>query len=358
MEVLGSITSGLTVNPLIGLIVFIAVSVSALWALSGGKLLEAFGGIIRLIITLFTTPFMFLRDALSIVRASAEAEQDYVRTRTFMLFRYSRLQYLTILVVALLVLSAGVTSALLSLWPAEQIAQGQAAASYVQNLREQVAEAQTAVNQASSPEQRQTLQTARDQAESTLQSQQQGFNQYLQGNLYNHQLISQVANSRNANGVANTRDQLDNYMRDCPRGYYWSGFNLADCQQFRDYAFELANRRIALLNAESAFREADNAFNQADSAAQSAQQRLDGLQQSLASAQEQQRAVSLFNPQWIVSRLSGAVGLILATAMIVIGIVWFGAILIDVLNWIILMMRVKEKDASSRLERAGAEYQS
>jgi hypothetical protein len=143
--------SFLTAHPLIGLLVFGVVTVIVLMTLSGGRLGEAVGSIFRVLFTFFTTPFVFLRDAMTLVRTSEESEQDYRESTVFMLFRANRIQYVLLLLLCLLLLSSGITSGVLSLYPQAEIEQGRALSAQITQLETDLQTANTALANTSAP---------------------------------------------------------------------------------------------------------------------------------------------------------------------------------------------------------------
>lgn len=357
MSGIGNLGSVLFAHPIIGLIVFLAVSAGVLMVLSGGQLMSALGGILRVFVTVFTTPFVFLRDALTILRSSGEAEQDYRKTRVFMLYRYSRIQYLGILVISLLALSGGITASLISLYPSGEMAQHKALSEQIRSLQDDIKATEKDLAAAATPAHRKTLEDRRTEADQKLQQQRQSNAAFQQSSTFRGPLISQIQNARRPESLAEVANAIDDYMADCPLGYSWGGFSEEQCAAYRAFATELAQRKTTELALSKAFEEADIAFNDADNAARNAETRLETLKSSLKSTREQRGQVSLFNPGVIASKLGGAIAILISSLLLVIVIVWFGALFIDFLNWIILLMRVAEKDASSKLDHADKEYQ-
>lgn len=345
-------------HPILGLIVFLAVSAGALMVLSEGKLIEALKSILRVIVTIFTTPFVFLRDAMEIIRSSGENEQDYERSRTFMMFRLNRIQYLTLLVVCLLTLSSGVTTALFSLYPSAEIEQGRMIDQQIEGYSAQLEEANAALAAASAPGHREQLQASATEAQNAYQAQLNANAAFVQGTTYQNELIYQLASANNRNYPARVREGLDGYMQNCPRGYQFQGMSVQDCVGLRAFLIELSNRRDAEFAAADAARQAQTAFEEADSAAQIATQNQQAAQQIYDDARQRRNQVSLFNPEMIGGRISGAIGILLSTIGLVIGIVWFGAILLDVWNWIILMMRAMEQEKEAQLRKARGDSQT
>lgn len=342
-------------HPVIGLAVFVAVTAGVIVVLSGGKLGEQLSGMLRVFVSIFTTPFVFLRDALAIIRTSNESEQDYARSRVYMLFRLNRIQYLGLVILCLLTLSSGVTSSLLSLYPSQEIEQGRQLSQQVNDLQRQLVEANQAVTAAGAPGFRENLRAQRDQAQAAYRQQAQSTAEFAQSTKFSGDLITQLSNTSNTGYIENVRNGIDGYMQSCPRGYYWQGMSAADCGQFRTFVLELADRKTHEIALAQAADEANTAWQQADSAAQVATQNQQNIQAQLDATKQARDHVSLFNPSVMGERIKSAIGGLIATLLSVIALVWLGAIFIDVLNWIILMMRAGERASTERLERARTE---
>lgn len=344
-------------NPLVGLVVFAAVSAGVLMVLSGGRLTDAVGGIFRVALTVFTTPFVFLRDALKLIREAADQEQDYEHSRVFMLFRMNRIYYVILLVICLLVLSGGVTTAALSLYPSQEIAQGKALTEQIEQLQTQLDQANQQVAAAGAPDFRQGLQTRMETAQRAYQTQSQNNYEFAQNSVYiTNGVAQQLSATRSNEYIQRVRDNIDGYMQSCPRGYDWRGMTVQDCVQFRAFIVELADRKQREISLQQASLEAERAFREADSAAQQAEANKTAIEAQLETARQQRSQVSLFNPDVIGDRLKLAIMTILGALWSVIVIVWLGAIGIDVFNWIILMMRALEKSQQEKLEKARTEY--
>ncbi|WP_395647511.1 hypothetical protein [Terricaulis sp.] len=344
-------------HPLVGLVAFAAVTAGVLVVLSGGRLGESIGSIFRVALTIFTTPFVFLREALNIIRTAGESEQDYEGSRVFMLFRLNRIWYLLLLLICLLVLSSGVTSAALSLYPSAEIARGKALSEQVAELETQLEQANAQVTAAGAPDFRQGLQTRMETAQRAYQTQSQNNYEFSQNSVYiNNGVAQQLAGTRNTDYIQRVRENLDGYMQSCPRGYDWRGMTVQDCVQFRAFMVELMERKQREIVLQQQSNEAERAFREADSAAQQAIANQQAIQAQLEATRQAQSEVSLFNPDVIGDRLKTAIMTILGALFMVIVIVWAGAIAIDVGNWFILMMRSLEKTQQEKLEKARTEY--
>lgn len=325
------------------------VGAGVILVLSGGKLGETLGAMFRVFVTFFTTPFVFLRDALGVMRDASDNEQDYQQSRVFMLFRLNKLQYLGLVVVCVLVLASGITSSVVSLWPTMEIERGRQLSEQITTLEAQLATAQEAAASAGAPDYRQQLETQRNEAREAYQQQLRANAAFSQSTTYSGGVVTQIQQARNANTVAQARDNIDYYMQGCPRAYNWRGMTEADCANFRTFAMELANRRLTEFDLQRVANEADQAFREADSGAQQAQNQVDNVQGQLTYVREQRDAISLFNPEVIGSKIVSAITNLLTTLFSVIMIVWVGATAISFFSWLILMMRTLERLATDKL---------
>ncbi|HCK83880.1 MAG TPA: hypothetical protein DHW63_04975 [Hyphomonadaceae bacterium] len=348
----GGLWSALFANWMVGLVVLAVVSLAAIFVLSGGRLIEALGAMLRAALTLFTTPFLFLRDAIAILRDSSEVEGDYARSRTFMLFRYNRIQYLGVLVAALLTLAGGVTASLMVLYPRGEMERGRMLGEQIEAIRAQMTEAQEGMSGVAPPEQLRRLEAARNEAEAAHRTQADSNAAFLQNPPRQNGAIGQLATARSPEVIAELRGNIGEYMGTCPRTSNWSGYTPADCAQLRTYLNELAERRLREFALAQTFSEADAAFQQANTAAQTAEARLSNLREQLAVAEQARGEVSLFNPSWIVAHLGAAGATLLSTLFALVFVVWFGAILVDFINWLVLLMRSAELKATDTVERA------
>ncbi len=352
LEIFGVITQ----HPWVSLLVFLLVGAGVLLVLSGGALAQSLAGLLRVFLTIFTTPFEFLRDSLSIIRTARDTEKDYYRTRIFMLYRYSRLQYFALLFLALLVLCAGITSSLLSLYPQAEIAQRRALSEQITQIRTDIDTARKEASEASRPERRQELEKARNDSRKKLDQQRAGNSSFVERFGYSGPVVTDLLKADSVSRVQELQGGLNDYMASCPDGYDWNGFNQTMCAEFKAGVQELARRRSTELTLAEAAEEAARAFASADTAGETAKARVKSLEASLVQLQKDISAISLFAPKLIGAKLRLAGAILLGTALLVIVIVWVGAILIDVLNWVILMMRVTEKHAVTHLPNAAQEY--
>lgn len=355
MAGIGGLWAFLFDHPLVGWIVFGVITLGVLSVLSGGNVGDTLGGMLRVAFTFFTTPFVVLRDALANMRSAEDEEQDYRGSRLFLWFRASKLEYLLLLIVSLLILSSGVTSSVLSLYPQYELAEGRRLDAEIQRLETEVARANEAVAAANAPGHRDQLRAQRDAARTAYQNQLQANAALSQNTTFYGGIVEQLTNAQRASTVENIRGQIDYYMSSCPRGYNWRAMTTETCAQYRSYAIELANARMREFDLERAAEVADQTYRQADNAAANAAQTLAMFQSQLDTTKQQRAAVSLFDPEVIAARLGAAAGTLLTTLLWVVIVVWIGAWFITAFSWLVLMMRGLERWVTAKLKEVRTE---
>jgi hypothetical protein len=355
---LGSSWSVITSNPWIGFAVFIATTLGLVGLFAGRDWLEAVFGMFRVFFTIFTTPFIFLRDALTVIRNSSEAEQDYLQTRVFTLYRASRIQYLFIFIGALLILSAGVTAGALGLWPTYQLERRAELLQQIVGIQTEIEATNQTLAAAAAPDFLANLDRASAEARGAYQTQRQRNATPPQNPLFQKEFVNYLMNAGSVSEVQRLRDQIGPHTSNCPNNGYWRGFTPQTCEQFRGYVADLANRRENEFAQLQAYRDAEVAVINAQSAQREASARLASLQISIEEVVAQRNAIDVFNLAWLWERLQALFWLFLGTLLSVVVYVWFFAIAADFTNWIILLMRSAEKNSSEILARAEAEYRS
>lgn len=341
-------------HPVVGIAVFAAVSLGVVLILSGGRLGDSLGAMLRVAFTFFTTPFVFLRDALQMLREAGEEEEDYKRSRVFTMLRFNKLQYLGLLVLCLLMLSGGITASLINLYPSYEIAEGLRLDEEIERLQVELARANEHAASVAAPDFREQLQTRRTEAWAAYQNQVQSNAQFGQNTTFTGPMIDQLRTTRSRNTVDNVRANIDYYMATCPRGS-WRSMTVETCAQYRTFLYELADRRLREFDLENAAEAADRDFREADEAARAAANNVAAVEAQLEGVRAQRADISLFNPDLVASRLAGSLGTLLATLLWVIVVVWLWASLISFFSWLILMMRGLEVGVESKLKQARVE---
>ncbi|MDB5430557.1 MAG: hypothetical protein JWP35_1673 [Caulobacter sp.] len=341
-------------HPILGLICYILVTVLLVALFSAGRPTQAWRGIWRVFLTLFTTPFEFLRNALTIIRTGQVDETTYAGTREFVLFRYSRLQYLSIFVCGTLILASGIAASLLALYPQSEIEAGKSLRAEQGQLTAKIAQAQQTVRDADKPGYRQTLQRAEAKAQAAYDAEAEVINAKKQANPFNGPILVQIDNAGSKADLENIRDTAEPYFTGCPDAYSvtgasWIGWTAEQCAQFKAYAVDLIDQDIKLITLGETLTAAREAIDNASNAMATSQAQITSLNSDLAANKASQETNSVFAPRNIGAHLMAALAALISGVVAVLIFVWVGAIAIDVLNWIILLMRSLEAEHEDRL---------
>ncbi|MEQ1493816.1 MAG: hypothetical protein ABL932_25065, partial [Terricaulis sp.] len=275
-------------------------------------------------------------------------EQDYVKSTVFMLYRANRIWYMALLVLCLLILSGGITHAVISLYPGAELQQSRALQEQITQIETEVEAANQAVSAAASPGNAERLAAARTEARDAYQRQVNDNQTFIQNSTFTGPAIDQLTSARSPQGVQYVRTNIEYYMQGCPRA--WRNITAEQCVQYRAVLVEFADRKDREFALAEAAQTAEAAWRDADNASQAAANQLADAQARLAYTQEQKASIDPFNPKRLLERLVGSIASILLTLWSVIVTVWAGAIIIDVFNWLLLMMRSLERTQQAKLE--------
>ena len=344
---IGSILSAAKYS-IFGLLIFVAFAILIFYLFTRKSSPRAFSAAARMAWTGITTPFVFVRNAFGIVSDASEAEKDFSGTREFVLFRYSRLQYLLIAVFAVLYLSATATAVLFTLYPSSEIAQSNEFRDELRRLATDQDTTNHNIADASKPDFAAQLLAHRDKSQAAYIKQIQDDNIFQSGVAFTGPMRIQISTASDVNSVLNLRSQLDAYFAQCPNGLSpggltWTGFTPDQCAQFKTFLASLADRKIAEINLASDVNQANSALGNRQIAIATFKSRLNDLQVQISNTQGQLDSISIGNGKWIWPHLSSAVAQLIASLVAFLVFTWVAAIFVDVLNWIIFMMRSMEK---------------
>lgn len=129
-----AIGNTISAHPWLTLLLFLLTSGLVLHYFSDVALGSVIAGVFRLLGSIFAAPFHFIRLAVTGVAGFAADDAVDARSRTYLLHRSIEYSRLGALVGAILLVATGMTTAILGVWPSEQLAQRKA-------LRQQIATA-------------------------------------------------------------------------------------------------------------------------------------------------------------------------------------------------------------------------
>jgi hypothetical protein len=348
MELIDSLLTNFIEHPVAAVVTFIVVFFIFTALFSNNNPFAAISSIFRLFSTIFSTPFVFLKSAIAIMMSAASDEDDYINSRQFVLFRYSRIQYLSIFVLCIIVISSGVTAAIFALYPSSELA---AIERLERELADQDAETLTLkanITELAAPGGSRTLAAKRADAERAFAAARSKENIFFENVGFRADLLTSIRSSEGTEDLETIESGLDNYFEDCPEGSTWNNFTTQDCDEMRGKSTELIKLRRLTLAASDQLNDASQAYSNRSEFLIDSRERLKYLIKSRTELQNQLRDESPFRSKVILMHIRAAAGILLTTFGVVILIVWAGAIAIEFLNWIIFIMRSMEKLLSSR----------
>ncbi len=344
-------------HPYLSVVCFLAILFGVVFVFSGGRWAEAWRSLARVFSTIFTTPFEFLRNALSVIRSAKTSESDYADTREFVLFRYSRIQYLLIFAASVLLISSGIASALVALYPQQELAQVRQLKLEAQDLAARTAQAQQTIRDAEKPGYREALQETSRKALAAFNKQFDLINQKKAANTFNGPILLQIESASNQEELSRASSTIESYFTGCPggfspMGYNWMAWTAEPCAQFKAYVLDQIVLKSKLLELTAAANQAQQAIDNASNAIVTSRSQLAELQVQTANNTQAQAASSVFSPRNLGSHLLRALLMLLSSTVGIILFVWIASIATDILSWIILVMRSREVEHEGRIRSA------
>jgi len=334
-------------HPLIVLAVFLIVIAGVLRWLGGENTRAALAGMRNVAASFFTVPFQFLKRTMLMFEKADELERPYINSHEHVLHIANRFNYLAIAVLAILVLAGGISSSLIALYPEAEIAARQPLRDELDSAKAALDSAQKDLDAAGKPGYADRLKAdadrasadstkravAKEKAKSAVEAAGEGLD--LGGAVNGVLDATSEENAKSA--AANTATQIDAKCES------WSGFTADRCLSLKQAFLALGDATGAAVSAERAASEGDRVYRSAGQAQSSAQALVTMNGESVKSAQTAYDEVSIWKMTWLKSHVIVSGGLLVAALGWVIGIVWIGAIIAEVLSWLILMMLSLER---------------
>ncbi|HEY3815004.1 MAG TPA: hypothetical protein VGL66_17435 [Caulobacteraceae bacterium] len=344
-------------HPFLSGLCFLVILFGVVLLFSGKHWQAAWGGIARVFATIFTTPFEFLRNALLIVRTAKANEANYANTREFVLFRYSRIQYLTVFAMSALLLATTISSALIVLYPQREIAATRELKTEATDLNSKLATAQRNVQDSDKPEYKESLQNAAAAANKAVTAEFGVIARKKAANTFSGPILNQIDNASTDADLSVVQTSIDTYFAGCPggispQGWNWMVWTAEQCAQFRAYTVDQIAERGKLIALMQTANSAQQAIQSASSSAETEQAQVASLQTQIENNTQSQKASSPWAVRNIASHVIAAFLTLLSGAFGVITFVWIASILLDILNWIILLMRSLEAEHEKRIPLA------
>ena len=295
----------------------------------------------------FSTPFILLRRALTLVVSADDDGANHRVGISFVLFRATRLAYAAMFVISLGVLSYAIALAGITFYPGRELSIHR---TNVAQLAAQVAELDQATASAT-------------RANDTLQSAQAAANVSSASARQAHRRLDELGNPENFHGrffdtirqtsdtalLAEQRAQLDKFVLQCRSGIFST---LRNCDTLAQYGAELLSRADAVLKADLALSKAQKEVERAERPAQE-QNAVRAQKEPLVLAARDVLAnddISRGEWLWPHSILSLSIaGWGVAMAMVV---AWSFGIVLELAGWLLRALAVAAPSAASSTNMA------
>lgn len=334
-------------HPWVALAVFVIVLAILVRLIGGASTRLALYGMRKAVASFFTAPFAFLKDMMMKFARIDEFEAAYRNSHEHLAYVANRFNGLAVVVTAVLVLAGGLSSALVALYPGEEIERQRPLREALESTRKELEKDRKTLETVGKPDFVERLKTdteekhklaakageSLEKARNAVESAAQDLN--VAGAISS---ILSTSSEESARTVA-TRivERID---ADCGG---WSGFPTASCPVIRQKFVALGEAHAAALAAKAAAAESARAVRDVDSDKSRLEARVAETAENLKRAQAAYDAVDLWKLRWLGNRLLVAGGILLATAAWVVAVVWCGALVVQALGWIILMMLSLER---------------
>ena len=342
-------------HPVLSLLIFIGVLALIFKLLGGDEARVALKGIGLIVASYFTAPFRFLQRVLAMFKKTEALEQPFRNTRQHLLFQANRLQYVAIVICALLWLSGGVVSALIALYPRDEIASQALLSDSLAAAKSGLADAQKKLDEsnrvdfldslkAKSTTAQTTNATAiagRDKAVAALKSGSTGLN-----------VTGAIQSILQTDSIESAETEIERLQTEInEKCTSWNDYNEAKCAVVLQLFGAVSSSHQAVLESADAANAAASAVVNAARAHGDAELEVLSLTERVRAAQVAHDENSLLNFSWLKRHVGSALKILITTFLSVIGFVWIAAIGADIFSWLLLMMLALEKRGQDRLRR-------
>ena len=341
MSAVYGLLSFVTDHAVATLLIFLATTSALIVVLSGQQSGRAVQGLFEVLWSIVTTPFRFLRKVLEMMKTREASETPYVDSREHISFRANRIQYVFVFLTALLLLSGGLAASIVALYPKPELERRASLGEDLKELDDEIKAQESIIAAAAKPDYKETLKARVQAAKVESDKSSVQLRRFIAEAPYSGGWLEQMEGARDVDAAIEVAGQLDDVFEGCPDNS--SEFDSEDCVVFQKHARELAKLKIADLKAAQTYAEARGALEAADAAADDAKSKMSELQDRRAEVKEEFDASSLLSFGWVKTHIGAALAIFLPTLATVIAYVWVGAILADVIGWLIMMMLALER---------------
>ncbi len=324
-------------NPILSIAIFLAMLFGLLFVLTDGDPRPALAGLGRVAWSFVTTPFQFLIRSLKALADSDEKEQPYKDSRELVAYRALRFAYVAITIFSIAALSGGLAASLIAMYPKAELELRSNIKESLEVLEMDIEKNNAEIEEASRPGFVEAL-----RSKATLAQKERDLNRReyraVSRRGWSGGALNQVDNARSVGAVDEFTDNLETIIEDCN---YRNGVD--SCQELREVLLELARSKRRLIQAEDAFQEANSNVQNSGRALAVATTRAQALNEQKANLEEQFKEASLWNLKWLKPHFDIAKGLLFSTLLSVILFVWWSALGVEALSWLIMIMLALER---------------
>ena len=332
--------------PKISILIFITISTLTLHLLSSKNIKSSISGMFRVFSLIFTTPFLFIKTSLGKIVEANTSEEVYKNSRTLTLNRLNKILYLGIVFTSLLILSTGITASFISLYPSLEIDERNQNGQTLADLKEKVRAQDDIIERASSPTYVKTLQDKKAAAFSEYEKSVAESKSLIGG--YTGPAVDSIKEAESTETLDEIKSGLDAAFQFCP-GATYEGFKEEDCAKFKATLLRLIDNKIQQLATTKKWNAAKLDLEHSGDAVETAKKTRTEIGYQVIDAQKTFDESSLTKREWIGTHVSAFLGLLFQTLFSLIAMVWTVSISIDLLSWLVLVLRWVEKQADKEV---------
>ena len=309
--------------------------------LSQGRVVEVLRALWRVFSAIFTTPFIFLRRAVNVILGAEADDARLAGSRVFTLKKISDIYYFLVLVVCLLIVAAGASAAAMSLYPKSELEREAERGEQIKAAQTAITEAEAKVAETAAPDFQERARKASEEARRKSDAASAALKTFSDNAAYSGgiiQKLQEVVSLEEVNAIADT---VEGELSLCP-GPEFTGFELSDCEDYGRVLGRYIDLARTSFSAEDAAQLAEAEAVSVEGAREQAEQTLADRKAEVDTLLEERKAEGFWTGKWLKSRLTAMTAIILSSLLIVIIFVWSSALFLDVISWLVAMMRALE----------------
>lgn len=324
-------------NPLLSIAIFLAMLFGLLFVLTDGDPRPALAGLGRVLWSFVTTPFQFLIRSLKALADSDEKEQPYQESRELVAYRALRFAYVAITVFSIAALSGGLAASLIAMYPKAELELRSNLKESLDDLESEIEKNNADIEEASSPD---FVEALRNKAALAKKDWDLSSREYRAVNRqgWSGGTFNQLDNAKSVETVDEVVDNMDEIIEDCN---YRNGEE--SCRVLREVLLELARAKSRLIQSQNAMQEANSDVQNSGRALAMAKTRAESLDDQKVDLQKQYDQASLWHLDWVKPHFDVSKGLLFSTLLSVILFVWWSALGVEALSWVVMMMLALER---------------